>query len=398
MPRPVNRLSARTVATLKAPGLHADGAGLYLRIDKRGAKQWVFLFQWKEVRKEMGLGSASLVTLAEARAARDLARRQVFGGMNPIEARKAARIEAEAVTFGDMADEVLATLERELENPKHRAQWNRSLKTLAADLGPKPVAAISTEDVLAVLRPIWDETPETANRTRGRIERVLDAAKAKNLRTGENPARWRGHMEHLLAKRRTLTRGHHAALPFAEAPAFVQDLRSRPALAARALELTILTAVRSGEALGARWSELDLAGAVWTIPAERMKARAEHRVPLSAPVVRLLRQLQADAETAGAALPWVFPNERGTGPLSGMSMAMLLRRMGREEITVHGFRSTFRDWAGDRTEFPREIAEAALAHAVGNKVEQSYRRGDALEKRRGLMDAWAAFIGAAATA
>ena len=404
-PRTLNRLSARTVATLKTPGRHADGGGLYLHVDSpveaeggkeaAGAKRWVFVFQWQKKRKEMGLGPARLVDLKEAREAALTARKMVAAGRNPIEVR---RMTGEgAPTFDMVADEVLATIEATDPNPKHLSQWKTSLKVYAKPIADKRPDAITTEDVLEVLKPIWGEIPEMASRTRGRIERVLDAAKAKGLRSGENPARWRGHLALLLPPRRKLTRGHHPALPYKDIPAFMAMLRAREALAARALELTILAATRTGETLGARWGELDLDGGVWTIPAERMKVKVEHRVPLSAAVVAMLRPMLAAQLEAwpkrNLSNGLVFPASDPTKPLSNMAMEMLLRRMDASEVTVHGFRSTFRDWAGEETEHPREVIEAALAHTVGSEVERAYRRGDALEKRRGLMQDWAGHCG-----
>jgi integrase len=256
-------------------------------------------------------------------------------------------------------------------------------------LRAKRVDEVTTEDVLAVLRPLWSRTPETASRLRGRIERVLDAAKAKGLRTGENPARWRGHLDVLLPRRRRMTRGHHAALPFEQLPAFLERLRVRPAVAARALEFTILTAARTGETLGARWSEIDMASGVWTVPAERMKARTEHRVPLTPAALAILKEVRPLLGTANDGL--VFPGQKRGRPLSQMAMVMLMRRMEVADYTVHGFRSTFRDWAGDATNFAREVVEAALAHTVGNAVERAYRRSDAFAKRQRLMEAWAGY-------
>jgi integrase len=244
--------------------------------------------------------------------------------------------------------------------------------------------------VLQVLKPIWTTRPETASRLRGRIERVLDAAKALGHRSGENPALWRGHLANLLPKRQKLTRGHHAALPFSELPAFMVKLRERDAFAARALEFTILTAARSGEVYGARWSEIDWDAKVWTVPANRMKAGRAHRVPLTPAVMRIL-EVAAKLRTDDGLDVLVFPSRKAGQPMSGMAMKMLLRRMGYDAITVHGFRSSFRDWAGERTHFPWEVAEAALAHVIGDETERAYRRGDALEKRRELMEAWAAF-------
>jgi integrase len=250
----------------------------------------------------------------------------------------------------------------------------------------KPVDTIGIDDVLAVLKPIWTEKAETASRLRGRIEKILDAAKAKGFREGENPARWRGHLDHLLPKHSSLSRGHHAAMPYEEAAGFIGELRKREATAALALEFCILTAARSGEVLGARWSEIDLDKKVWTIPANRMKAGREHRVPLSNGAISILEKL-----VELKAGEFVFPGQKSGKSLSNMSMEMVLRRMKIEGVTVHGFRSSFRDWAGNVTNFPREVIETALAHVIGDKAEQAYRRSDALDKRRKLMDAWAAF-------
>jgi integrase len=261
-----------------------------------------------------------------------------------------------------------------------------TLRNYAAPLRDKPIDAVDTESVLSILQPLWQSVPETASRLRSRIEAVLDAAKAQGHRHGENPARWRGHLDKLLPKRQKLSRGHHAALPYSQVPAFVASLCEREAVAALALEFTILTAARSGEVLGTHWPELDLEAKVWTIPAMRMKAGKEHRVPLSARAGTIIQRL-AEVRTSD----FVFPGQRSGKPLSGMAMEMVLRRM-KADVTVHGFRSSFRDWCGEETHFPREIAEAALAHSVGNEVEVAYRRGDALEKRRGLMEAWADFI------
>ena len=273
-------------------------------------------------------------------------------------------------------------LGRGFRNAKHKAQWKSTLATYAAPLRNKPVDTISTDDVLSVLKPIWSTKPETASRVRGRIEKVLDAAKAKGFREGENPARWRGHLDHLLPKQSNLARGHHAAMPYEQLPAFVASLRERDALAAVALELCILTAARSGELLGMRWSEIDLQNAIWSLPAERMKAGRPHRVPLSTRAVAILRKLEKSKRGE-----FVFAGHAPGKPLSNMAMDMLLRRMN-VDATVHGFRSSFRDWAGNETPSPREVVETALAHVIGDKAEQAYRRSDALEKRRKLMEAW----------
>ncbi len=382
MARSINRLTARAVSTLKVPGRHADGGGLYLQVDPSLAKRWVFVFQWHGQRKEMGLGSTLAVGLAEAREAARAARASVHGGVNPIEARKAEQI---GKTFGDVADDVLAGILPGLSNLKHQNQWRTALQKAALPLRAKQVAEITTDDVLDVLRPIWTRTPETAARLRGRIERVFDAAKAKGLRSGENPARWRGHLELLLPKRKRLARSHHAAYPVAALPRFMQLLKTRQAVAARALEFTILTGARTGETLGMRWAEVNTVEGIWVVPASRMKARIEHRVPLTASALAVLEKVRPlQSEPNGL----VFPGQRRGRPLSQMAMIMLMRRMEADEFTVHGFRSTFRDWAGDHTNFTREVVEAALSHSVGNAVERAYRRSDAFEKRRRLMDAW----------
>jgi integrase len=373
--RPLNRLSARTVQTAKEPGRHADGQGLYLHVDESGAKRWVFVFQWHGKRKEMGLGPVDIVSLGEARDARDDARKLVFQGLNPIVERRRAK--GEAPTFKVMAEEVLAGLK--LRSDVQRAAWTRSLTELTAPIAGLKVDAIDTEDVLGVLKPIWNKTPETASRTRGRIERVLDAAKAKGYRKGENPARWKGHLALLIpqGKRR---HEHHAAMPFADVPAFMARLAARESVGAMALQFTVLTAARSGETIGALWSEID--GDVWTVPPERMKGGREHRVPLQAEALAVLAKVKRDKG-------FIFPGTRGAG-LSNMTMSKALREMG-HDVTVHGFRSSFRDWAGEATHHARETIEAALAHVVGDQTERAYRRGDALEKRRKLMEDWAAF-------
>lgn len=399
MARLVNRLNPRLVATLKTPGRHADGAGLVLVVDQSGAKRWVYIFQWEGKRKEMGLGSLAVVGLAEARQLADDARKKVSKGINPIEARRQAAPRL-AVTFGDVADELLASLEEGWTNPKHGAQWRRSLKEQTAALRPIPVADVGTDDVLKVLQPIWTATPETASRLRGRIERVLDAAKAMGHRTGENPARWRGHLALLMSKPRKLVRGHHAAMPFAEVPKFLVQLKGRQGVANRALEFTIQTVARSGETLGGQWPEIDREAKLWIVPAERMKARKEHRVPLTDSALAILDAMLplAERDEEGRPVGYIFPGRKRGRPMSVMSMDMALRRAGRDDVTVHGFRSSFRDWAGDVTPFPREVIEAALAHLVGNAVEQAYRRSDALEKRRKLMETWSAYLGTPAGA
>ncbi len=399
-----NRLNARQVVTIARPGRHADGGGLYLSVDPSGARRWLFLFRWKAnpsqpgtgKLREMGLGSAQVVSLAAAREAAAEARRLVASGVDPIATKRQAKERSSPVTFGEVAETHIAAMAPAWRNPKHVEQWRMTLSVARGDDGAfldggycaklrtKPAADIATEDVLAVLAPIWAEKNETASRIRGRIEAVLDAAKAKGLRSGENPARWKGHLALTLPKRQKLQRGHHAALPYAQLPDFVKRLQLVRGMSAFALEFAILTAARSGEVRGARWSEFNLAAALWTIPAERMKAGREHRVPLPPRALEILRTL---AQIPRGPADIVFPGQKHGTPLSDMSLTALLRRL-KVDATVHGFRSSFRDWAGDHTTFPREVAEAALAHAVGDATEAAYRRSDALEKRRKLMLAW----------
>ena len=397
MARTLNRLTSKQVESL-GPGRHADGGGLYLDRDASGRSRWIFMWKRDGKRREMGLGAAGKggVGLAKVRLAAEAAREVAKAGGDPIEARDAVPAEPVPVpTFGEVADDFVASLSPQWRNEKHRAQWKMTLTTYAKPLRPLPVDRVDTPAVLEVLQAVWLAKPETASRLRGRIERVLDAAKAKGFRTGENPARWRGHLDHLLPKRQKLTRGHHAALPYGEVSGFIAELRGREAVAALALEFLILTAARSGEVLGATWGEIDLEAKVWTVPATRMKAGREHRVALSKRAVTLLeaaKPLTANpAEKAKQADRPVFPGQARGAFLSSMALAMLLRRM-KVTTTAHGFRSSFRDWAGEVSTFPREVAEAALAHTVGDATERAYRRGDALEKRRKLMEAWAGYV------
>ena len=371
------------------PGRHADGEGLYLIVDESGAKRWQYMFRWQGKLKEMGLGGLSGVTLAKARTKAAEARELVADRINPIEARKAA---SDVPTFGRMADELVALVAKQSRNDKHVAGWRLTLTTHAALIRDKRVSEITTEDVLAVLTPLAADRPETASRLRGRIERVLDAAKAKGYRSGQNPARWRGHLVHFLPKRQMLSRGHHAALPFADVPAFVANIAERDAMAALALEFLILTAARSNEVIGARWDEVDLEAKVWTVPASRMKAGREHRVPLCSRTLDILEKVAA-SRVGGFVFPGPPKGKEKDRPLSSNALRALLIRAGKAEVTPHGFRSSFRDWAGEASTFPRELAEAALAHNVGDATERAYRRGDALEKRRKLMEAWAGYCG-----
>lgn len=381
MARQFNKLSARKVETLTTPGRHSDGGGLYLAISESGARSWLFMFKKAGRRREMGLGSARAVPLTVARTMAAEARQHVASGRDPL----AMRVQPAAMTFRNAAAALVESMSPSWRNAKHHAQWTMTLTVYCAPIAALAVSEISTDDVLRVLKPLWLTKPETASRLRGRIERTLDFAKARGMRSGENPARWRGHLDALLPKRPKLTRGHHKALPFDDVPEFVAKLRERTGPAPAGLEFAILTAARSGEVLGARWQEIDLQARVWTVPAERMKAGREHRVPLSDRAVAILKSMHSQRVSE-----FVFPGMKADRPLSIMALEMVLRRM-KVDATVHGFRSAFRDWTGERTAFPREVAEAALAHLVGDEVERAYRRGDALDKRRGLMDAWASF-------
>ena len=392
MARALNKLTARQVAALKAPGRHADGGGLYLRITPAGGRSWVFMTAIEGKRREIGLGGeTSLPLQAARRIAADMREAVATGGdpravIAPVEAAPPTPV----ITFGAFAAEYIASVEAGWKNPIHRQQWPQSLRDHAAGLRDVPIDQISTDHVLTALRPIWLTKPETANRVRGRIEKILAAAKARGHRSidATNPAAWRGHLDVLLPKQSKLARGHHAALPWQDAPAFMAGLRSRPALSARCLEFCILTAARSGEALGATWAEIDLDAKLWTVPKERMKAGAEHVVPLSEAAVSLALALRPDTPKPSDRVFAVAGAAR-----SNMAMAMLLRRMGRDALTVHGFRSTFRDWAGDATDFPRELIEQALAHTIKDKAERAYRRGTAIERRRDLMGAWERYLG-----
>lgn len=328
----------------------------------------------------MGLGPSPAVTLATVRTLAVSCREMVAAGKDP----KAERDRERGKTFGDSADDYLKAMSSQWTNKKTQWQWETTLNERCASIRNRPVSDIDTADVLTVLNPLWSKIPETASRIRMRIESVLDYAKTKGWRSGENPARWKGHLANTLPKRQKLD-NHYAAMNHADLPEFMFELRDRSALASKALELLILTACRTSEILKAKWSEFDLDGALWVISSERMKMKRGHRIPLTEDALALLKPLYDNRVS-----DYVFPGQKKDKPLSGMAMAMMLRRM-KVTDTVHGFRSTFRDWCGDETNFPREIAEAALAHKIGSDVEQAYRRSDALEKRRRLMEAWAEY-------
>lgn len=384
------KLTARRVATIKAPGKYGDGHGLWLRLTPAGRRWWFLRYRFRGRDRELGLGSAEEVGLKEARQSAARARGQIREGLDPIEQRRKERGKSSAPTFAKCAETFISANQVAWRNTKHCAQWRSTLETYAYPvLGEKPVDAVDVADALAVLTPLWTLKPETASRVRGRIERVLDWARARGLRRGENPARWRGHLDKLLPKRSQVRAVRHfAALPWGEVPAFTVALRERAGIAARALEFLILTAARSGEVRGLSWAEVD--GDVWTIPAERMKAQREHRVPLSARAVAILDEMRRIGAEPGQL---VFPGMRAGKPMSDMTLGAVLKRMGRDDLTVHGFRSTFRDWCAETTNFPREVCEQALAHTLADKVEAAYRRGDLFEKRRRLMSAWAGYCG-----
>lgn len=374
MARPLNRLTARAVAAAKK-GYHADGGGLYLLVSDTGARSWVFRYERAKVRREMGLGPAGVVTLQEARAKAHEHRRLLAAGKDPLDERRHRA--GAAATFGACADALIVSLRTGWKNDAQEAQWRQSLEAYGPPAS-MPVAAIDTAVVVGCLSKIWTTKTETATRLRARIERVLDWAKVSGLRDGENPARWRGHLDKLLPKPSKVRRPqHHAAMPFADLPAFMARLRARDGTARRALEFTILTAARTEEVTGADWHEFDLDGGLWTLPPERMKAGREHVVPLPPRAIDILRAL---------------PRDRPPFPLSENGMLALLQNSLGEPYTVHGFRSSFSTWASETTAFPGQVVEMALAHTIKDKAEAAYRRGALLAKRRELMAAWESFL------
>lgn len=376
------------VVRLSAPGLYIDDGGLYLQVtlaqDGTPRKSWLFRYSIHGRPRHMGLGPLAQVSLAEARAARDKARAKIRDGIDPIEVRHTAVTDTPTMTFDQCAAAYLKAHEIAWRNVKHRRQWPSTLAAYVSPVfGALPASAVDTDLVMRVLAPLWKSRPETASRVRGRIESVLAWATVRGFRSGANPAQWRHHLDQLLPPRRKVRPVRHMpALPYAEVPALMARLREINTVAARALMFTILTAARSGEVTGATWREIDIDAKVWTIPAARMKAGRSHRVPLSDSALAILMSTEDHAE-------YVFPGERAP-KMASVRLWELLKDTG-AGWTVHGMRSTFRDFVGEETSFPREIAEAALAHAVGGAVEQAYRRGDALSKRRALMEAWAVF-------
>lgn len=392
----LNRLTALKVQRLKKPSYHADGGGLYLQISGTGTKSWVFVFHSPlyERRREKGLGSLHDVFLAEARVKAAECRKLLDQGIDPIEASKAklaqARLTAaRSMTFSACAAAYIEAHRNGWSNAKHAAQWESTIKAYADPVfGKLPVADVDTHLVMRVLEPIWNKIPETASRLRGRIESVLDWATVRGLRAGDNPARWRGHLDKLLPKRsRAHAVKHHPALPYREMGSFMAALRKQEGIAARALEFLILSAARTGEVIGAVWPEFDMEQKLlWTIPPQRMKSKREHRVPLSPRALEILKVMRRGQQSE-----FVFPGGRPDKPLSIVAMWQLLKRLNRPGLTIHGFRSTISDWCAERTNYPREVAEATLAHAQGDKVEAAYRRSDLLVRRRHMLAEWAKY-------
>jgi integrase len=381
------RLTAKQVENAK-PGRHGDGGGLWLEVSTSGARHWTLRYQINGRARWMGLGSAGVVTLAHARERARLARLALLDGIDPLEARRAQRaeqrrIQAATIIFREAAKAVIESRESDWSG-EHARQWRVSIAEVDSTLGSFPVAAIDTALVLKAVEPIWRRAQTTGNRTRQRIEVVLDWATALGARSGENPARWDGHLEHLLKDSHKVK--HHEAMPYNAVPGFMGELRTRPGTAARALEFLVLCASRSGEVLGARWSEIDIDQKIWTIPAARMKADKDHTVPLATAALKILAGLLRNSE-------FVFAAPRSGRTMERHALADVMKAMERRE-TVHGFRSSFSDWAADNTAFPQEVRQQALAHAIPNKVEAAYRRGALLEKRRRLMADWATFCAA----
>jgi integrase len=385
--RPLTAVEVKALIVTGEPGLKWIDDGLFLQDGRSFAHR--YMLGGKP--RLSGLGAVKDLTLAQARAARDDERAMIRKGIDPVAARRAGRTAAKteqvkAITFRECAEGYIKAHEASWKNPVHRQQWRNTLDTYVYPIvGELPVAEVDTALAVRVLEPIWSRVPESASRIRGRCECIIDWAKAREYRTGENPFRWRGHLDKLFpAKAKVRRVEHHAAMPYSDVAGFVEKLREREGISARALEFLILTAARTGEVIGAKWDEINLATKVWTIPADRMKAGKEHRVPLSPASMTILDQMQAIRSGA-----IIFPGMRGA--LSNMSLLAVIERMGHADLTSHGFRSSFRDWCAECTNYPSEVCEAALAHAISNKVEAAYRRTDLFERRRRLMDDWAAY-------
>jgi len=392
MARQVGKLSAVTVNKTKAKGLYADGGNLYLQITESGSKSWLFRYMVDGKTRYMGLGAVNSLSLSDARIKAAECRKLLTEGKDPIGIRQENQVKtrleaAKTKTFKECAESYIDAHKTSWSNEKHAQQWTNTLKTYAyPTIGVLPVQEVDVNLVMSILEPIWQTKTETADRVRGRIEAVLDWATTREYRSGDNPARWRGRLENLLPARSKIRRVvHHPALPYSEMNKFVENVRKQEGLAALALELTILTATRTSETIKAKWQEFDLKEKIWVIPAERIKTRKEHRIPLSDAAMKILHKLEQIKCSE-----YVFYSKNGK-PLSNMAMLQLLKRMNIKNITVHGFRSSFRDWAAEQTNYPRELAEGSLSHALGDKVEAAYRRSDLFEKRRQIMRDWARY-------
>ena len=390
----LQRLTALSIARAKTPGYFSDSGGLYLQVARAGSRSWIFRYSLAGKRREMGLGPYPAISLAEARDRAREARSLAKGGRDPIEARNAQRAhqrleEARSITWDQAVEQFLDAHERTWRNAKHRQQWRNTLTGYASPfIGNVSVASIGTPEVTKVLDTIWHEKPETASRVRGRIERVLDWAKVRGYREGDNPARWRGHLDKVFPKKSKIRRvEHHPAVAIDDAPAIYARLSEATGMAALALRFAILTAGRAGEILGAHWSEIDLREAIWTIPSARMKAGNAHRVTLSREALAVLK-----VAARYGVNDRVFPSSRRGLPISSNSLINALQAAGGGNGTVHGLRSTFRDWCSERTPVSREVSEMALAHTIGNHVEAAYRRGELLKKRMALMEHWSQFL------
>lgn len=397
MARQIGRLKSLTVSRTREKGLYADGGGLYLQVSSAGTKSWIFRYRMngRKTPRDMGLGSLDTVTLAEARVRATEARKSTLDGIDPIEARKAGKrsealAAASALTFKDSAEKYISAQKAGWRNAKHADQWASTLERYTYPFfGKLPVSAIDTALVLKAIEPIWATKTETASRVRGRIESILDWATARGYRTGDNPARWRGHLDKLLPARKKVQKvKHHEALPYSEIGRFMESLRQQEGVAAKALEWLILTATRTSETIGAKWDEIDFDEKTWAIPADRIKGGKEHRVPLSPDVMKIAKAMQKATDGE-----YVFPGGKTGKTLSSNALLALLKRMSRANLTAHGFRSTFRDWAAEQTNYAREVAEMALAHTVSDKVEAAYRRGGLFTKRQRLMSEWAKYCG-----
>ena len=403
MKRTLNRLAPNTVNKKTDAGLYADGGGLYLQITPQGVKSWLFRYMQHGKSHALGLGAVHAISLADARIKAGECRKLLASDIDPLAVRKSDKEKAKLVaarsrTFKQCAEAYVDAHKAAWRNEKHIWQWSNTLERFAYPVfGDLPVQDVDVALICKVLEPIWATKTETATRIRGRIEVILDWATTREYRQGENPARWRGHLENLLARPSKVQKvKHQPALPYDQIGNFMVTLKEQDGTAALAMAFTILTATRTSEVIGATWDEIDLQKKIWTIPATRIKAGREHRVPLSQPALHILHEMKKQHDMTNPKNDktkdrWVFTGQKQGNPLSNMAMLMLLKRMGRKDITVHGFRSSFRDWAAEQTHFARDVAEMALAHAIGDKVEAAYRRGDLFDKRCQLMAAWARY-------